>query len=892
MLQEEPKYLIKNDKFSLVIYSKRFNKAISIFKKSMEINELNNSNIAYIFFDENNLINNSIKNEDTEDEFYSIKKKYNNILYSYANFGFFSMSGINLFIYVSSEDFEFANNEDKSICKITNIQYIILDPNMDKRTEKEFDENIFINFKKYIIKQNLYFSLKFNIYFPFDKTFIPFDKKDNLSHIQYINFGYNRQYIYFLENKNLIKYFTPVIKGFYDMKSLVQDNQKYCFNFLLRAKNLDKNEINNLIEGNNDNQEKEKENTNEIKSSQNQKNISDLIFEIEIYNYSFKEQLDDIYHNIFYVYSGSYASDCNFLKHLIKKKNPPESTESNNLEDNENEFLLISLLSNEEDSENFQKNFESMFKNKEKHILLNIEKKYHNTNGIKKKFDEFQKRIENEVGSNIFLKKIKSQKKILLIVTDNVLFVFELIKCIIEKLIMNFMNISNNNDNILIENNLINRLIEEYNTNFHDFINPFNRISPFKFEIIKKKYNYVEFKQNEEIFKDDEIKLFFLTYNVNGKDYLDIKDSFEELIFPKDIEKLLEKKLPNFFCIGIQEIVELNPLNVVILNNKDVITKWEQKISKTLKKRYNYILQFKESLVGILFLLYIKASECNYIKDVKKSIIKAGFIGAGNKGYIIYKMNYKSNNMAFCVAHLTAGEQDKERLLRTENLEKILNHKMDEKSEKFYMNDYYFILGDLNFRVKKSENPTLLEWSASIDENVFNTKKKLFEQNNKNLNTRKRKRKKEIQMVFDTSNPEIVNEKLLYEFHNKFLKDDELNIFKAKIDKKYSMTENNISFPPTYKYFIDSDNYDISKKQPSWCDRILYKNSKNIKQLRYDRINVNCSDHKPVYGYFEINSKEKINNNLIYNEDEMDNYEKDMSVLKIDDYLDVKPDEI
>lgn len=97
--------------------------------------------------------------------------------------------------------------------------------------------------------------------------------------------------------------------------------------------------------------------------------------------------------------------------------------------------------------------------------------------------------------------------------------------------------------------------------------------------------------------------------------------------------------------------------------------------------------------------------------------------------------------MAFCVAHLTAGEQDKERLLRIENLEKILNHKMDEKSEKFYMNDYYFILGDLNFRVKKSENPTLLEWSASIDENVFNTKK-LFEQNNKNLNTRKRKRKK------------------------------------------------------------------------------------------------------------------------------------------------------
>ena len=887
MFQEEPKYLIKNDKYSLYIYSKKHNKAISIFKKSMEVNELNDSNIAYIFLEENNIINNSSKNEDVEDEFYSIKKKYNSILYSYANFGFFSISGINLFIYVSSEDFESENEEDKSICKITNIQYIILDPDMDKRTEKEFDENIFINFKKFLIKQNLYFSLKFNIYFTFDKTFIPFNKKDKSNHIKNINFGYNRQYIYFLENKDLIKYFTPVIKGYYDMKSLTQGNQKYCFNFLLRAKNLEKSEINNLIEGNNDNQGNN--NKNEIKGSQNLKNLNDLIFEIEIFNYSFKEQLNDIYHNIFYVYSGSFASDCNFLKHLIKQKNPPES---NDLEDNKNEFLLISLLSDEKDSENFQKNFESMFKNKEKHILLNIEKKYHNTDGIKKKYDEFQKKIENEVGSNVFLKKVKEQKKILLIMTDNVLFAFDLIKRAIEKLIMNFMNISNNIDNILIENNLINPLIEEYNTNFHDFINPFNRIFPFKLEAIKKKYNYVEFKKDEVISKDDEIKLFFLTYNVNGKDYLDIKDSFEELIFPKDIEKLIEKKMPDFFCIGIQEIVELNPLNVVILNNKDVIAKWEKKVSKTLKKRYNYILQFKESLVGICFLLYTKASECNYIKDVKKSIIKAGFIGAGNKGYIIYKMNYKNNNMAFCVAHLTAGDQDKERLLRIENLEKILNHKMDEKSEKFYMNDYYFILGDLNFRVKKSENPTLLEWSASIDENVFNTKKKLFEEKNKNLNTRKRKRRKEIQMVFDTSNPEIVNEKLLYEFHDKFLKDDELNIYKKRIDKKYNMTENNINFPPTYKYFIDSDNYDILKKQPSWCDRILYKNNKNIKQLRYDRINVNCSDHKPVYGYFEINSKEKTNKNMNYNEDEDDNYEKDISVLKIDDYLDVKPDEI
>ena len=81
-----------------------------------------------------------------------------------------------------------------------------------------------------------------------------------------------------MENKDLVKFFTPVIKGYYVSKTLVQGIQKYCFNFLLRAKNLEKSEINNLIEENNDNQEKE--NKNEIKGSEDQKSLNDLIFEI------------------------------------------------------------------------------------------------------------------------------------------------------------------------------------------------------------------------------------------------------------------------------------------------------------------------------------------------------------------------------------------------------------------------------------------------------------------------------------------------------------------------------------------------------------------------------------------------------------------------------------
>jgi hypothetical protein len=77
--------------------------------------------------------------------------------------------------------------------------------------------------------------------------------------------------------------------------------------------------------------------------------------------------------------------------------------------------------------------------------------------------------------------------------------------------------------------------------------------------------------------------------------------------------------------------------------------------------------------------------------------------------------------------------------------------------------------------------------------------------------------------------------------------------------------EKPIEFAPTYKFDINSNNYDTSAKKrvPSWCDRILYKIEKNeqndfieCNQLSYNSINnYNQSDHKPVFGLFEIKVK-------------------------------------
>jgi hypothetical protein len=64
-----------------------------------------------------------------------------------------------------------------------------------------------------------------------------------------------------------------------------------------------------------------------------------------------------------------------------------------------------------------------------------------------------------------------------------------------------------------------------------------------------------------------------------------------------------------------------------------------------------------------------------------------------------------------------------------------------------------------------------------------------------------------------------------------------------------------ITFAPTYKYDVGTDNYDTSEKKraPAWCDRLLYRGPLDrVKQLDYQRHEVRVSDHRPVTGIFEM----------------------------------------
>ena len=330
--------------------------------------------------------------------------------------------------------------------------------------------------------------------------------------------------------------------------------------------------------------------------------------------------------------------------------------------------------------------------------------------------------------------------------------------------------------------------------------------------------NYIKEKKELDI---NNIKIYILTFNLAGasSDYIktDRADfNLENLLFPENKkEYFTNENSPEFYCIGFQEIVELNVQNIIFKSNNQSVNPWIQKITNILFHKFNYQLIVKTNMVGILLLIFTKSSLIPLITELNIQTCKTGFAMGmlGNKGYCICQFNFNGKYFGFCSGHLCAGDTKVNLEQRYKELKSIFEYSNNNfKKNKFILNDYFFIFGDLNFRVDFSKEDI--------------TKDNSIEQ----------------------------SDIILYK--DILFKRDELNNF--LVDYKF-INEGNVKFFPTYKYIKNTNKYDLSKKLCSWTDRILFGNSESssLNQIFYDSIdNINISDHKPVSSLFEI----KLNN--------------------------------
>lgn len=102
-------------------------------------------------------------------------------------------------------------------------------------------------------------------------------------------------------------------------------------------------------------------------------------------------------------------------------------------------------------------------------------------------------------------------------------------------------------------------------------------------------------------------------------------------------------------------------------------------------------------------------------------------------------------------------------------------------------------------------------------------------------------------------------QKNVYENITRLLNYDQMKIEKLKGTLFINnFKEAEITFPPTYKLIVGSDDYVLEEggdRIPGWTDRILFKSRKlgMLSVKEYSSImEITYSDHKPVYAIFEL----------------------------------------
>ena len=361
-------------------------------------------------------------------------------------------------------------------------------------------------------------------------------------------------------------------------------------------------------------------------------------------------------------------------------------------------------------------------------------------------------------------------------------------------------------------------------------------------EKIRDTWLYKQVKNRQDEFTNyQKAHLYVGTWNVNAKGKAE-----------DDLTRWLcadwrQTGLPDIVCVGFQEIVDLNAVNVAVDNKTQQKTQfWSEKINRTLNEavgqndpaRNGYILVMQRSMVGLLLAVFVKRVHQPRTKYVASASVGVGVMGMmGNKGGVSVRLQFYDSTICFVCSHLAAhrenvigrngdfsnvyaktsfeiGEEAIREVIRSGSLS---HWAIGSLATTVPDHDIVVWLGDLNYRVDESmPTETVLKLSESGRLNSL--------------------------VPLDQLNVERAAGRVFQEFH-----------------------EGPLNFRPTYKYQPGTDVYeqrpDKKLRAPAWCDRILWRSQQpsHVQLLTYQRSEVpNVSDHKPVYSTMRLVVKDVI----------------------------------
>lgn len=298
------------------------------------------------------------------------------------------------------------------------------------------------------------------------------------------------------------------------------------------------------------------------------------------------------------------------------------------------------------------------------------------------------------------------------------------------------------------------------------------------------------------------IRIWCGTFNLNGKS----QGASEDLSPWLCASFGTSRPDPEIMAVGFQEIVELSPQQIMSTDPARRIA-WENAVKKTLNAHPSktssdeYVLLRSGQLVGAALMIFVKASILNQIKNVEGAIKKTGMSGiAGNKGAVAIRLDYASTSLCFVTAHLAAGFANYEE--RNRDYKTISHGLRFQKNRSIEDHESVIWFGDFNYRIGLPDDRARRLAHAGDLETLYE---------NDQLN---------IQMVAG----------MVFQYYS----------------------ESRITFPPTYRFDVGTDDYDTSEKAriPAWCDRILRRGT-NLRQIDYNMAPLRFSDHRPVFASFE-----------------------------------------